>query len=104
MSLATVDVEPIRSARRAAVGADSPELAVHLAMRTGDTVAMAETCGGEMCGGETCAVQHIEPSGGAESQPDPAEDPPQRTAWSRQGWKSTAAFTIGRPPRAPRAI
>lgn len=99
MSLATVDVEPIRSARRAAVGADSPELAVHLGMRTGGPVTMAQACGGE-----TCAVQHIEPSGGAEIAPGPAEDPPQRTAWSRQGWKSTAAFTIGRPPRAPRAV
>ncbi len=26
----------------------------------------------------------------------------ERTNWSRRNWSSTAAFTIGKPPRAPR--
>lgn len=105
MSLATIDVEPVRSARRAPFAADSVELVAHLGMRMSSPVAMLDAPGGETCevGGETCTVESVVPSGAGEPVGIAMDVPPIGVSWSRRGWKSTAAFTIGRPPRAPRA-
>ncbi len=119
MSLATIDVEPVRSARRAPFAADSVELVAHLGMRMSSPVAMLDAPGGETCefggetrapggetcevGGETCTVESVVPSGAGEPVGIAMDVPPFGVSWSRRGWKSTAAFTIGRPPRAPRA-
>jgi len=119
MGLAISGVEPIRSARRAPVGVDSPELVAHLGMRACGPAAMVDTHGGETCeaggetcaiddqtcdmGGETCDLESVMPSGAAGVTAAIAiEEPPIGLSWSRRLWNSTAAFTIGRPPRAPR--
>lgn len=99
MSIATAPSEATRtspSPRTQFMGVDSPELLMHPRSRgccgAGSTATAAAACAAERDG----------PSGGTEGESAECAEPPQRMAWSRRDWKSTAAFTIGRPPRAPR--
>ena len=98
ITAAAVPVAPVRSARPVVVGADSPELLAnsqsHLCCR-GDSTAGA-------CVSDTASSG--EPSGGGlKASDERTDETAQRTVWTRRDWKSTAAFTIGKPPRAPRA-
>lgn len=99
MSIATAPSEAIRTApppRPQIVGADSPELLAHGRVRTCCAGSGAPTAA-------MCAAENHGPSGGIEGESAESAEPPQRMTWSRRDWKSTAAFTIGKPPRAPRA-
>lgn len=101
MSAAAIATDVIRNrqtARPGFVGADCPELLMHAGMR-----ACRADVNGAVVAAATNAASIEQPSGGTEEAVE-ADEPPQRAAWSRQGWTSTAAFTIGRPPRAPRVM
>ena len=97
MPAAPITAERVRAARAVEiVGGDSPELLGH-----------GTACGCASAQREVaCVAAPVqEPSGDGTVEAAPAVDTSgaKRLAWSRQAWSSTAAFTIGKPPRAPRA-